>query len=178
MELLTERLRIREVSPADWQAVHEYGADPEVSRYMPWGPNTVEETQVFIKRTIEQQKAEPRQAYEMVMVLRATGKLIGGVGLRVHGEKRDKGDIGYILRQDLWGQGYVTEAARAMLAFGFKDLGLHRIWATCDTRNTGSYRVMEKLGMRREAHHRQDVWLQGGWRDSYLYAILQDEFKT
>lgn len=176
LELLTERLRIRELSPDDWQAVHQYGSEPEVVRYMPWGPNTVEETQEFISRTIEQQKAEPRRAYDMAITLRPSGKLIGGVGLRVHGEKADQGDIGYVLRRDLWGHGYVTEAARSMLGFGFKDLGLHRMWATCDTRNIGSYRVMKKIGMRREAHHRRDVMLHGEWRDSYLYAILKGEF--
>jgi RimJ/RimL family protein N-acetyltransferase len=177
LELLTDRLLIRDLVPYDWRAVHEYGSDPEVVRYMPWGPNTAEQTQEFLQRTVEQQKAAPRRAYEMAMILKDDGRLIGGVGLRVHGENADQGDIGYVLRRDLWGQGYVTEAARGMVGFGFKELRLHRIWATCDTRNVGSYRVMEKLGMRREAHHRQDVWLHGEWRDSYLYAILESEFK-
>jgi len=176
LELLTERLRIRELSSDDWEAVQEYGSDPEVVRYMPWGPNTMEETQEFIRRTQEQQKAERRRAYDMALTPRDSGRLIGGVGLRVHGEKGDQGDIGYVLRRDLCGLGYVTEAARAILALGFNDLGLHRIWATCDTRNVGSYRVMEKIGMRREAHHRRDVMLHEEWRDSYLYAILKDEF--
>lgn len=177
MELVTDRVHIREVAAGDLPDVNAYGSDPEVVRYMPWGPNTLEETREFIERTIEQQRAEPRQAYEMGMVLRETGRLIGGVGLRLHGDPPAQGDIGYILRRDLWGRGYVTEAARAMLAFGFREFGLHRIWATCDVRNVGSYRVMEKLGMRREAHHLQDVWLHGEWRDSYLYAILDSEFK-
>jgi len=70
----------------------------------------------------------------------------------------------------------MVEAARAVLDTAFREVGLHRVWATCDPRNRASYRVMEKLGVRREAHFRQDVMEKGEWRDSYLYAILREEW--
>lgn len=70
----------------------------------------------------------------------------------------------------------MTEAVAAILKFGFSELNLHRIWATCDTRNVASARVMEKLGMRREAHYVKDAWEKGAWRDSFLYAILNEEW--
>ena len=74
------------------------------------------------------------------------------------------------------GTGVVTEAARALLGAGFRHLDLHRVFATCDVRNTGSYAVMEKLGMRREGRLRRDRQVKGAWRDTYLYAILAEEF--
>ena len=71
----------------------------------------------------------------------------------------------------------VRQAARGLLAFGFETLGLHRIAATCDTGNVGSARVLEKIGMRREALFREDSLLRGRWRDSFLYAVLEHEWK-
>ena len=76
-----------------------------------------------------------------------------------------------------WGRGYTTEAARAMIDFGFRELGLHRIWADCDPRNVASWRVLEKLGLRREAHLRQNARIKGEWVDSLLYAILDREWR-
>jgi RimJ/RimL family protein N-acetyltransferase len=71
----------------------------------------------------------------------------------------------------------VRQAARGLLAFGFETLALHRIAATCDTGNVGSARVLERIGMRREAPFREDSLLRGRWRDSFLYAVLEDEWK-
>jgi [ribosomal protein S5]-alanine N-acetyltransferase len=70
----------------------------------------------------------------------------------------------------------MTEAARAILGVAFRELNLHRVWATCHVRNHASYRVMEKLGMRREAHFRKNAFEKNEWRDSYLYAILAEEW--
>ena len=86
------------------------------------------------------------------------------------------GDIGYCLASAYWRQGLGAEAAHTMLRLGFDRLKLRRIWAECDVRNAGSYGIMEKLGMRREALFRQDKPSRDGWRDSYLYAILADEW--
>jgi RimJ/RimL family protein N-acetyltransferase len=71
----------------------------------------------------------------------------------------------------------MTEAARAVLRFGFTELKLHRIFATCRPANIGSARVLEKLGMQREGHFRQHRWMKGAWHDSYLYAILDHEWR-
>ena len=89
---------------------------------------------------------------------------------------------GYMFIHCLWvvgkskGQGYATEAARALVSFGFGTLRLHRVFATCDVRNVASARVLEKVGMRREGHCRGDKWVRGQWRDSYIYAMLEDEW--
>jgi len=72
---------------------------------------------------------------------------------------------------------YATEAARALLTFGFGQLRLHRIFATCDPANTASARVLEKIGMQREGLLREHEWVKGRWRDSFLYAILDHEWK-
>ena len=162
---------------SDWSAVHEYGSDPEVVRFMPWGPNTETATHEFIERSLASQREEPRDKFELAVTLADNGRAIGGCGIRVSASSDRGADMGYCLRRDAWGLGYGTEASRRIVRFGFERLGLHRIVATCDVENLASARVLEKTGMRREAHFRADSTIRGEWRDSYLYAILEDEWR-
>jgi RimJ/RimL family protein N-acetyltransferase len=125
----------------------------------------------------EARDAIPRIAYHLAIVLRATDRLIGGCRIEIRNAASVSGDIGYVLASDAWGRGYATEATRALLDFGFQGLALHRIWATCDVENRASARVLEKIGMEQEGHLRQNVRRKGEWRDSYLYAILEPEWR-
>lgn len=173
--LETDRLILRDFRLEDTEAVHAYGSDPEVTRYMPWGPNSPEDTAAFMARILEQQATWPRLDLSLAIELKAEACVVGSIALHLRDIPNAAVEMGYVLRRDLWGQGIVSEAAAAMLDMGFQ-FGLHRIAATCDVRNTGSYRVMEKLGMRREGRFRQDRRLRGAWRDTYLYAVLAEEW--
>src|SRR5690606_27156062 len=113
--------------------------------------------------------------YDVGMVLKPQGALIGGVGLRISDWENRTGDVGYVVHPDYWGYGLAEEAARALIEAGFTQLGLRRIVAFCDQRNKASARVMERLGMRREGAFRQSKLIQGEWRDEYLYAVLAEE---
>jgi RimJ/RimL family protein N-acetyltransferase len=177
LPLQTDRLTLRDFVVDDWRAVHVYAADPEVVRYMEWGPNDEASTRAFIQRVVAFQHDEPRRDFELAITLRAGGDLIGGCGFHISDAQNLVGWLGYILARDRWGQGYATETARALLRFGFERFGLHRIWATCDPRNVASAHILEKIGMRREGHLRENKLQRGSWRDSYLYAILEDEFR-
>ena len=99
--------------------------------------------------------------------------MIGVISL--HDANTDNSAFGYCYSRDAWGRGYGTEAAGALAELAFTRLGHHRIWATCDARNHGSYRIMEKVGMRREGHLLKNTKAHDGWRDSYVYALLADE---
>jgi len=173
--LRTERLILREFEDGDFAAVHDYARRPDVVRFMPWGPNLEADTRAFLQRTREARGQEPRKDYELAVALAEGGRLIGGAGLHVCRE--GTGCLGYCYHPDYWGRGLATEAAGALLRLGFETLGLHRIFATCDVENAASVRVMVKNGMRREAHFREDARLHGRWRDSYLYAILDREWR-
>jgi RimJ/RimL family protein N-acetyltransferase len=171
--LQSHRLRLREFRDDDFEAVHAYASDPEVVRFLQWGPNSEENTRDFLKRAQELAHVDPRVGYEFAVTLADTGKLIGGMGIHVEGSNAM---IGYCFSRPAWGQGYATEAAKLVVGFGFGSLGVHRIWADCDAENTGSIRVLEKLGMTREGHHRQDCRIRGEWRDTLVYATLADEW--
>jgi RimJ/RimL family protein N-acetyltransferase len=174
MELQTHRLLIREFAPGDEQDVHEYASDPEVVRFMPWGPNTMAQTREFHAKKLAPHP-DPRVEYELAIVLKAEQRLIGGVGMRIKNPAHREADIGYVLNRRYWNQGIMTEAARAMLHFGFGELGLHRIYATCDAQNSASAKVMQKLGMQYEGRMRQNIFEKGRWRDTLVYAILETD---
>ncbi|HXW63139.1 MAG TPA: GNAT family N-acetyltransferase [Candidatus Acidoferrales bacterium] len=176
--LETERLLLREFRAADEPDIHAYACDPEVVRLMIWGPNTPEMTRTYLEGVLEAQQRWPRPEVGLAVELTSERRVIGSIGLRIKDARNRTADIGYILNRTYWGQGYMVEAARAVLDAAFRAVGLHRVWATCDPRNRASYRVMEKLGMRREAHFRKDVMEKGEWRDSYLYAILSEEWRS
>jgi ribosomal-protein-alanine N-acetyltransferase len=177
IELSTSRLVIREFRPDDWQAVREYAHDPVVTRYVPWGPNTEEETRAALARMIARQGQDPRTEFDLAVTLAREQSLVGACRLFVSDPGVGQGWLGYVLRRDAWGNGYATEAARALLRFGFLRLELHRVFATCDVQNTASEKVLRKLGMRHEGLMRQDRWIRDRWRDSHLYAILEDEWR-
>jgi [ribosomal protein S5]-alanine N-acetyltransferase len=173
----TERLVLREWEESDLPAILAYAADPEVVRYVTWGPNTAEQSRAFLQERMAAARVEPRLVYELAITLQATGELIGACGIRVFSAERRIADMGYVVRRDCWGSGYATECARALVRFGFERLGLHRIFATCDARNTGSAQVLQKAGMRLEGIRRKDVWQHGEWRDTMMFAILVEEYR-
>ena len=172
----TERLLLREFRPEDEHDIHAYASDPEVVRLMIWGPNTPEMTKTYLAGALKEQDEWPRASVSLAIELKSERRVIGSIGLRIKDEKNRAADIGYVLSRAYWRQGYMSEAARAILDAAFRTLDLHRVWATCDVRNRASYGVMERLGMRREAHFHKDKFEKGEWRDTYLYAILAEEW--
>jgi RimJ/RimL family protein N-acetyltransferase len=108
--------------------------------------------------------------------LRATGEMVGHFSLFFASREHLQGEVGFVMHPDHHGHGYATEGARLMLRLGFEDLGLHRIVGRCDARNTSSARLMERLGMRREAHLLENEFVKGEWTDELVYAMLDREW--
>ncbi len=173
----TRRLVLREFDKDDFLSIHSYASDPKVSKYQPWGPNSEAETQAFLNLNIKYQSDNPRYDYEIGVVRKEDNKLIGSCGIHVSSPDNKEGWIGYCYNQEYWGNGYASEAAEVIIEFGFKQLNLHRIFATCDPNNIGSVKVLEKVGMSREGRLRQHKYQRGEWIDSYLYSILEEEYK-
>jgi RimJ/RimL family protein N-acetyltransferase len=176
VDLRLPRLRLREWREEDWPQAHVYASDPEVVRYLDWGPNTEEETRAFIRETMQARQASPRTRHDLAVALAENDRVIGGCRLWIESLQHRDGSIGYSLARAHWGQGYASELARGLLAFGFETLGLHRIWAIVEPDNLASAHVLEKAGMRREGHLRDHRHAKGRWRDSLLYASLAPEW--
>lgn len=176
VQLETERLLLRELEEADWKAARAWDSDPEVTRFQSCDPSDEAGSKQYLAQSMKTAREHPRRIYELGIEVKQTGQLIGRVAVNLDRPEHADATAWFVIRRDHWGQGYVSEAVRRLFTFGFKDLGLHRIWADCDPRNTGSWRVMEKVGMRREGHLRENWWLKGEWCDSYVYAVLASEW--
>lgn len=177
MWLETTRLLLRDFVAEDWPDVHAYGSDPEVVRYMPFAPASVEQTKEHLQRCIALARSHPRHLYDLAVILKAEARVIGGCTLAVLEYEPRHAAFAYLFNRAYWGHGYATEAMDALFDYGFATLGLHRIADTCDARNSASVRVMEKLGMRREAHYRETIWDGEQWHDEYGYAILARDWR-
>jgi [ribosomal protein S5]-alanine N-acetyltransferase len=177
MEIVTERLILREFVESDWEAVLAYQSTPDYLRYYEWTERTPEAVQGFVQMFLRHQQAAPRIKFQLAITLKDTHELIGNCGIRMNAPDAHQADIGYELAAEQWGKGYATEAAHAMIEYGFSVLKVHRIYAECVAENTASARVLEKLGMRLEGRLRDNDYFKGRWWDTLLYAILDYEWK-
>ncbi len=178
MELTTERLILREYKASDWPDVLAYQSDPRYLRYYEWTERTPEAVQEFVKMFLDHQQEQPRTKFQLAIILKSNNQLIGNCGIRKRSIDAHEADIGYELSPDHWGRGYATEAASAIVAFGFTELHLHRIWSWCVADNVGSARVLQKLGMQLEGRLRDKEYYKGRWWDTLMFAILEDEWRT
>lgn len=174
--LRTDRLLLRPFTAEDFTALHAYAHDREVVRFMGWGPNSEADTHVFLAGLLAEQQAWPRPTVQLALERLAAHGVIGSVRLGADPRRQGVADFGYVLHPHHWRQGYVVEAMRAVIDIAFGQLALHRLQATCDVRNRGSWRVMEQLGMVREGLLRQADLSQDGWRDTYIYGLLAEEW--
>lgn len=177
MEITTERLLLREFVEDDWVAVHAYRSDARYQEYYDSSESSLQAAQEFVLSQVTRQLEQPRIKFQLAVVLRSEHKLIGNCGIRKDLAEAQQADIGYELNPQYWGQGYATEAARAILDFGFNHLNVHRIWASCVADNARSRGVLEKLGMRQEGRLREVEFFKGRWWDTLIYAILKDDWE-
>lgn len=165
----TARLWIRPLVPDDAPAVFRYMSDPLVTAYLPEGQLDEAQTRAFVADNLG------GDAHNHAVIRKVDGALIGHMVFHPWFAHRTY-EIGWAFHHAHHGQGYATEAARALLRHGFEDMQLHRIIATCQPENTPSWRVMEKLGMRREGHFHRCIYRGGDvWWDEYFYALLAHE---
>ncbi|MEX0873927.1 MAG: GNAT family protein [Actinomycetota bacterium] len=178
MQIETDRLILRELRFDDWPSVLEYQSDPRYLEYYEWTERTPEAVQDFVRMLADLRREHPRTKYQLAIVPRPRGPVIGNCGIRMASPEAREADIGYELAPDYWGQGLATEAVRAMVNFGFTELGVHRIWSWCLADNVRSVRVLEKLGMKLEGRKRENEFFKGRWWDTLLYGILEDEWRV
>ncbi|MEU9120185.1 GNAT family protein [Streptomyces sp. NPDC048506] len=177
--LRTARLDLRPVTPDDFAAIHAYQRLPEVCRYLYWGPyDEAQSRDSVATKATRTTLRESGDVLQLAVVVRETGTLVGDVTFVWTSREHRQGGIGYVFHPDHAGHGYATEAGRALLKLGFEELRLHRIQAELDGRNTASARLLERLGMRREGHLRENEFLDGEWTDEVVYAMLAREWRA
>lgn len=176
--IVTSRLELRPFAPADLDALYEMRSRDDVNRYLYTEPFTREEAREALADRMRRVALEAEgDRLVLAVVLRDSGAVIGDVVLVWLSEEHRQGELGFTLHPDHHGRGYAGEAAVELLRLGFEELGLHRIIGRCDGRNAASARLMERLGMRREAHLRENEFVKGEWTDELVYALLASEWR-
>jgi RimJ/RimL family protein N-acetyltransferase len=171
MELITKQLILREFVFEDWPTVLAYQRDSRYLQYYEWTDRAPEDAQRFVQMFLEQQQEQPRCKFQLAVVLKDSGQLIGNCGIRRQTAGAPEADIGYEIAPDYWGHGYATEAARAIVQLGFATLQLKRIWAWCIADNVASARVLEKIGLKLESRRFESEYFKDRWWDTLVYAL-------
>ncbi len=172
----TSRLALRPFTRDDLDAVHAYASDPDVVRYLHWEAVRDREAAERALAAKIGHGALTEAGQSLILAVEHGDAVVGEVVLKWLDRQHRQGEVGFVINPVHQGRGYATEAAAAMLGLAFDGLGLHRVIGRCDARNTGSARVMERLGMRREAHFVQNEIFKGEWSDEFVYAMLASEF--
>ena len=175
--LETERLLLRPFAPGDFDALYAYQSRPDVTRYLYWGPRTQDEVREALEKKLASTAIRSEgDVLSLAVVLKENDELVGDFILHWTSEEHQQAEIGYIIHPEHAGHGYATEAGRILLRIAFQDLGLHRVTGSADARNAASGRVLEKLGMRREAHLVENEYVKDEWQSEVIYAILEREW--
>ena len=175
----TERLLLRPFVAEDFDAVFAMQSRPDVARYLYWDARTEDEVRTALEEKIAGTaiRAEGDVLF-LATVLKSTGKLVGDIVLHWISRDHRTAEIGFIVHPDHQGHGYATESVRVLLRLAFQDLQLHRVIGRAEARNIASARVLEKLGMRREAHLIENEYVKGEWQSELVYAILDREWRA
>lgn len=178
MQLQSDRLILRRFEASDWEDLYEYLSLPEVVFYEPYEAYTKEQCIQEAKY-----RSEEENNRFWAVCLKDSNKMIGNVYFaQVQPQEFMTWELGYVFNPKYYGNGYATEACKRMLDYAFGDLNAHRVTAGVNIKNAPSWRLLERLNMRREAHMLQNVFFRRNaageplWNDSYRYAVLAQEY--
>ncbi len=177
MTLLTKRLILRPLMESDLEAFASYRSDPNVAHYQTWTtPYSIVQAKALLEEMNLKPAGTPRAWFSFAIECQNQPGLIGDCAFQVLAEDRQQARIGFTLSRSNQRLGYATEAISCLLDHLFCVFQLHRITAVCDVENSPSFRLLERIGMRREAHFVENIWFKGGWGSEYLYAMLHREW--
>jgi RimJ/RimL family protein N-acetyltransferase len=178
MHIQTPRLTIRNFEDKDLETLLAYRNDPEVAKYQGWGiPYPREKGEALVSSMKDVSTLTQDGWAQYAVALKDTDELIGDLGCRIKRDDVRQARIGYTLASKYWRQGYISEALTSLLKYLFEEMNLHRVAADCDVENTASFRTLEKLGFRREAHFIESFLVDGVYTSEYHYAMLQREWR-
>lgn len=178
LPILTERLCLRPFTRGDVEAVYAYRQRADVARHLFDDPMTREQCTELVQTRVGQTfMMVDDDSIVLAIERREDQHLVGEISLIMRSAASRQGELGYLLHPDAQKRGYATEAAARVLELGFAGACLHRIYARCSVHNLPSWHLMERLGLRREAHLREHVFIKGEWAEELVYALLEDEWR-
>jgi RimJ/RimL family protein N-acetyltransferase len=178
----TDRLTLRRYVENDYDDLLKLQSNPDVTRFLLYDVRTPEQVREALTGRLADVPMldlsfwRDGQALTVAVILRDTGQHLGEVSLFMNNTEQRTGEIGYVFHPSSHGHGYAAEATVELLRLGFEELGLHRIIARLDARNDGSVKLLNRLGLRQEAHFVKNEYLKDEWTDELVFAMLFDEW--
>lgn len=168
----TARLIARPLAERDLEAFVAYRRDPQVARFQSWSRYGRTEGRALIAAMEQLTLGVPGHWYQIALELRAGGALVGDLATKVNAQEPSEMEMGFTLSPAHQGNGFATEAVRGLLRLAFGTMTMHRVVAVTDALNAPAAAVLERVGMRREAHFHENVFFKGSWGSEFLYAML------
>lgn len=177
IRISTERLILRSIRLSDAESMFLYRSEPRIMGFQSWKPEAINEVEEFIDKSSKIFNI-PNTWYQLVIISKETEELIGDIGIHFLDTDGTQTEIGFTLSLEYQGRGYATESINEVINFLFSNLKKHRIFASVDPSNIKSIAVLERCGMRKEAHFKKSVWINEEWTDDIIYAILNEEWRS
>jgi RimJ/RimL family protein N-acetyltransferase len=174
----TDRLTLRRYVESDYDDLLRLQSNPDVARFLLYDALTPERVrdETLPRRLADVPMDTDDQALTLAVIERETGVHLGEVTLFVQSVEHRTGELGYVFHPESAGRGFATEAAVELLRVAFEELDMHRVIARLDARNTSSSKLLQRLGLRQEAHFVRNEFLKGEWTDELVCAMLSDEW--
>ncbi|MDR4945454.1 GNAT family N-acetyltransferase [Neobacillus cucumis] len=174
----SNRLILRQFSKQDVDPFYLYRSNPDIAKFQSWEDYQYHDAEVFVERQSKFVPNQPGTWFQFAIALAETNQLIGDCALHTLLNEPRIVEIGYTLSVEHQGNGYASEAVRALLGYLFKNLNKHKVMAFTDVRNEKSIQLLERIGMRREGHFLENYMSKGQWVDEYQYSLLQSEWEN
>ena len=179
LPLESERLLLRPFTADDFDALFAIQSRSDVARWLYWEPRNEHEVRASLEKKIASSTlVNDNDSLSFAVVLKSSSEVIGDGSLFLLSAEHRQGEIGFIFHPDHHGHGYATETARLLLQLAFDEFGLHRVIGRLEPRNAASARLLERLGMRQEAHFVENEFVKGEWQSEAVYAILDREWRS
>ena len=172
----SEKLILRPVRIEDAEIIFGYRSNAIINRFQGWIPETIDDVQDFFLNKVSAEIDQPDTWFQLAIIRKDNGELIGDIGIHFLESGSFQVEIGCTLNFNQHGKGFATEALTETLNFLFQKLNKHRVIASIDPRNEKSIQLVERLGMRKEAHFRKSLWINNEWVDDLVYAILMEDW--
>ena len=177
-EIRTKRLSIHDLEASDGPRIFSYRRRPEVARFQFWGTDSVDSIQSYIRALAAVEPGAAARWYQVGLYLLDNDKLIGDCGFRLLDSDPRQAELAITLAPEFQGAGYAAEALPGLLGYLFTTLEEHRVFASVDPQNVSAIQLLERIGMRKEAHFVKSLWFRGQWVDDVIFAMLAEEWST
>jgi len=174
--LVTARLRLRRLRRGDENAICRYRGLTDVARYQGWETFSLEDAEQLVEEQSANEPGIPGTWFQLAIVESAGDTLVGDCGLYCWPDDPSQLELGITISPEHQRQGFATESLSGLVAYGFRELAMHRISAVTDDRNTAAAGVFRGLGFRLEGHFLEHRWYKGSWNSEYLFAMLRREW--